>query len=154
MVSRWIRIHQISSVSCASIFNNLFLCAGRRRHVTGREGSRDGSEGAVIVGKNAPEHYVAALFAFLQLSEGYRKIVAICEAVLAEEIGVIAASRRLSALGLELFERRHEDFITFAAVHTETDHVPVDIERRNWSTEALKRKMRRSLKQKRSIKTV
>ncbi|HKV34162.1 MAG TPA: DUF2489 domain-containing protein [Pyrinomonadaceae bacterium] len=68
------------------------------------------------------------------------KIVAICEAALAEEIGIIAASRRLSALGLELFERRHEDFITFDAVDTETDHLPVDKERKNWDAEALKRK--------------
>ena len=68
------------------------------------------------------------------------KIVAICEAVLADEIGIIAASRRLSALGLELFDRHDEDFRIFDAVDTETDHLPVDIERRNWSAEALKRK--------------
>ena len=68
------------------------------------------------------------------------KIVAICEAALADEIGIIAASRRLSALGLELFERRHEDFITFDAVDSETDDLPVDTERKNWSAESLKQK--------------
>ncbi len=68
------------------------------------------------------------------------KIVAICEAVLAEEIGIIAASRRLSALGMELFDGHDEDFIMFDAVDTETDHLPVDKERKNWSAEALKRK--------------
>ena len=68
------------------------------------------------------------------------KIVAICEAALAEEIGIIAASRRLSALGWELFDAHDEDFITFDAVDSETDDLPVDIERRNWSAEALKRK--------------
>jgi hypothetical protein len=68
------------------------------------------------------------------------KIVAICEAVLAEEIGIIAASRHLSALGLKLFDGHHEDFITFRGVDSETDHLPVDIERKNWSAEALKRK--------------
>jgi len=68
------------------------------------------------------------------------KIVAICEAVLAEEIGIIAASRRLTALGLKLFDRHHEDFSTFRAVDTETDHLPVDIERSNWSEEALEGK--------------
>jgi len=68
------------------------------------------------------------------------KIVAICEATLAEEIGIIAASRRLSALGLELFDGRHEDFIMFDGVDTETDHLPVDKERKNWDAEALKRK--------------
>ena len=50
------------------------------------------------------------------------KIVAVCEATLAEEIGVIAASRRLSALGSELFDGRHEAFILFDAVDTETDY--------------------------------
>lgn len=68
------------------------------------------------------------------------KIVAICEATLAEEIGIIAASRRLSSLGRELFGRRDEDFIMFNGVDSETDHLPVDIERKNWSAEALKRK--------------
>jgi hypothetical protein len=68
------------------------------------------------------------------------KIVAICEAVLAETIGIIAASRTLSALGLELFDGHDEGFRMFDAVNTETDHLPVDIERRNWSAEALKRK--------------
>jgi hypothetical protein len=68
------------------------------------------------------------------------KIVAICEAVLAEKIGIIAASRTLSALGLELLNGHDEDFIMFDGVDTETDHLPVDIERKNWSAEALKRK--------------
>ncbi len=68
------------------------------------------------------------------------KIVAICEAVLAEEIGIIAASRRLNSLGWELFDERHEDFITFVGVDSETDHLPVDKERKNWSAEALNRK--------------
>lgn len=39
-----------------------------------------------------------------------------------------------------MFERRHEDFTTFDAVDSETDDLPVDTERRNWSEEALKRK--------------
>lgn len=68
------------------------------------------------------------------------KIVAICEAVLAEKIGIIAASRTLSALGLELFDGHDEDFSMFDVVDTETDHLPVDKERRNWSAEALERK--------------
>ena len=52
-------------------------------------------------------------------------------------MGVIAASRRLSALGLQLFDGRDEDFETFDGVDSETEHLPVDIERRNWSVEAL-----------------
>jgi hypothetical protein len=68
------------------------------------------------------------------------KIVAICEAVLREEIGVIAASRRLSRFGLELFDGHDEDFEPFDAIDSETDRLPVDSERANWSVEALKRK--------------
>ena len=68
------------------------------------------------------------------------QIVAICESVLAEEIGVIAGSRRLNHLGLQLNGAHDPDFITFVAVDSETDHLPVDSERANWSTEALARK--------------
>ena len=68
------------------------------------------------------------------------KIAAICEAVLAEEIGVIAASRRLSSLGLKLFDSHDEDFVMFDGIASETDHLPVDRERHNWSVDALERK--------------
>jgi hypothetical protein len=68
------------------------------------------------------------------------KVVAVCEAILKEEIGVIAGSRRLKGLGYELCGDRDEDFIAFVAIDSETDHLPVDWERRNWSAEALERK--------------
>jgi hypothetical protein len=68
------------------------------------------------------------------------KIVAICEAMLREEIGIIAGSRRLAGLGFELFRDHDEDFLTFVAIDSETDHLPVDVERHNWSVEALERK--------------
>jgi hypothetical protein len=74
------------------------------------------------------------------------KIVAICEAILNEEIGVIAGSRTLSRLETELLHnevgwfQRDKDFLTFVAIDSETDHLPVDSERRNWSVEALERK--------------
>ncbi len=68
------------------------------------------------------------------------KIVAICEAILNEEIGVIAGSRRLNYLRCELELDRDEDFLTFVAINSETDHLPVDSERRHWSVEALERK--------------
>ena len=74
------------------------------------------------------------------------KIVAICEAMLKEEIGVIAGSRRLHRLGFEFCEVEDEelvqhdkDFLTFIAVDSETNHLPVDWERQNWSVEALAR---------------
>ena len=74
------------------------------------------------------------------------KIIAICEAILNEEIGIIAGSRILNSLDHELrhsqvgqFER-DEDFILFVGIDSETDHLPVDRERANWSAEALARK--------------
>jgi Protein of unknown function (DUF2489) len=68
------------------------------------------------------------------------KITAICEAMLAEEIGVIAASRRLSSLGLELFGDRDAAFVTFDGIDSETEDLPVDRERHNWSVGALEEK--------------
>jgi hypothetical protein len=68
------------------------------------------------------------------------KIVAICEAILKEEIGIIAGSRWLKSLGYELCGDHDEDFLTFVAIDSETDHLPVDLERRNWSVDALERK--------------
>ena len=68
------------------------------------------------------------------------KIVAICESVLAEEVGVIAASRKLIGLGLTLFDTHDKDFVIFNAIASETDGLPVDKERHNWSVEALARK--------------
>jgi hypothetical protein len=68
------------------------------------------------------------------------KIIAICEAMLKEEIRIIAGSRRLKSLGYELCGDHDEDFLTFVAIDSETDSFPVDWERRNWSVEALERK--------------
>jgi hypothetical protein len=68
------------------------------------------------------------------------KIVAISQAVINEEIGVIAASRRLNSLGFQLFGDHREEFMLFTAIDSETDHLPVDRERKNWSNEALERK--------------
>ncbi len=68
------------------------------------------------------------------------KIVAICQGIVNEEIGIIAGSRTLSSLGSELFGELDSDFITFEAIVSETGHLPVDWERRNWSDDALARK--------------
>lgn len=74
------------------------------------------------------------------------KIVAICEAILNEEMGVIAGSRILCGLEHEFHQREvgwfqnDDDFIAFIAINSQTDHLPVDCERKNWSDEALKRK--------------
>lgn len=68
------------------------------------------------------------------------KVVAICEAMLGEEIGIIAGSRRLQNLGHELLDDHDEDLLTFVAIDSQTDHLPVDYERQNWSKEALAEK--------------
>lgn len=68
------------------------------------------------------------------------KIVAICEAIVKEEIGIIAGSRKLQSIGYELFDNRDENFIIFTVVDSETDHLPVDFERKNWSADSLYRK--------------
>ncbi len=69
------------------------------------------------------------------------KVVAICEAVIKEEMGIIAASRLLDSLAFDLVgDNTHEDFVTFTAISSETDHLPVDYDRRNWNAEALKEK--------------
>ena len=75
------------------------------------------------------------------------KVVAICEAILRSEMGAIPGSRILNRLEFDLLHHgasgcfdRDEDFIPFVAIDSETDHLPVDWERQNWSTEALERK--------------
>jgi hypothetical protein len=72
------------------------------------------------------------------------KIIAISKAILKEEIGIIAGSRILTSLGYELYEgfdsQKDEDFMTFVVIDSDTDHLPVDYERRNWSVKVLERK--------------
>jgi hypothetical protein len=74
------------------------------------------------------------------------KIIAVCQAILNEEIGVIAGSRILNRLEFELIDYpsgqfdRDDDFTPFVAIDSQTDHLPVDRERANWSAEALGRK--------------
>ena len=74
------------------------------------------------------------------------KIVAICQGILNEEIGVIAGSRILCGLDAELLNAApgwfdgDEDFLPFVGNNSKTDHLPVNRERANWSEEALARK--------------
>ena len=83
-------------------------------------------------------------------NEGYEafirgKIVAICEAILDEEISVIAGSRRIHSFEFELDDdldddESYKDLRPFIAIDSETQHLPVNWERRNWSADALERK--------------
>jgi hypothetical protein len=68
------------------------------------------------------------------------EIVTIANAILNGETGIILGSRQLSSLRYELSDERDPDFNIFIAIDSETDHLPVDNERENWSVEALKRK--------------
>ncbi len=68
------------------------------------------------------------------------KIVAVCEAILSEEIGIILGSRKLKYLSHLISDDYDKDFMVFIGVDSETDHLPVDWERKNWSIEALQRK--------------
>jgi hypothetical protein len=68
------------------------------------------------------------------------KVVAVCEAIIKEEIGIIAGSRKLVSLCFEMFDDNDSGFTIFSAIDSETDHLPVDFERRNWAVESLKRK--------------
>ena len=69
-----------------------------------------------------------------------RELLDIAEAILRGDIGVILGSRRMQAFRFDLGDEFDADFMTFVAVDSETDHLPVDDERRNWSDDALTRK--------------
>lgn len=75
------------------------------------------------------------------------KIVAICLAILREETDAIPGACILSKLRFELLPegttgsfKTDEDFDPFVAIDSETDHLPLAWERRNWSAEALAEK--------------
>jgi hypothetical protein len=75
------------------------------------------------------------------------KVVAICEAILRGEMAAIPGSRILNRLEFDLLHHRafgsidrDEDFIPFVVIDSETDALPVDLERDNWSSEALEQK--------------
>ncbi len=59
------------------------------------------------------------------------------KAILDGRVGIILGSRRLQRYRFELGNDLDEDFLPLVGVDSETDHLPVDEERRNWSPEAL-----------------
>jgi hypothetical protein len=56
------------------------------------------------------------------------------------KIGVIAASRELGYLRHEVEPRIAEILVTFAAIDSETDALPIGTVRKEWNQEALRRK--------------
>ncbi len=78
-------------------------------------------------------------------SENYQmrlneKIIEVCKKILNEEIGIIAGSRQLVSLFSQMNDSDNFDFMLFRVIESETDHLPVGSERKNWNDEALKRK--------------
>ena len=75
------------------------------------------------------------------------KIVAICLAILWEDMEAIPGACILTKLRYDLLPdgvtgwiERDEDFDAFVGICSETDHLPIGFERRNWSAEALAEK--------------
>jgi hypothetical protein len=71
-----------------------------------------------------------------------QKVVAIARALLASKIGVIETARQINAfrgdrVGLDEFD---PDFVTFLAIESETDDLPVDESRSHWAPDALAQK--------------
>ena len=67
-------------------------------------------------------------------------ILRVARQLIAGEIGVIAASRELSWLHHEVEPQLAKVLLTFTAINSETDALPVGDVRKEWNPEALKRK--------------
>jgi len=68
------------------------------------------------------------------------KIVALAQSVLAGQLGIVAASRQLSAWRFDVGAEHDPDFTFFVGVDSETDHLPVGEERQHWNPDALRTK--------------
>jgi hypothetical protein len=69
------------------------------------------------------------------------KAIKTAEEMIVGKTGIIAGSRILSGLRFELeVPEEYEEFLTFVAIDSETDDLPVGREREFWSPEALKEK--------------
>jgi hypothetical protein len=68
------------------------------------------------------------------------RILRIARQLVAGEIGVIAASRELGYLRHEVEPQLANLLVTFTAIDSETDALPVGDVRKEWSPEALKRR--------------
>jgi hypothetical protein len=67
-------------------------------------------------------------------------ILAIAKQLLAGQIGVIAASRKLCPLRHEVEPQLAKVLLTFTAIDSETDALPVGEVRKEWNPDALQRK--------------
>lgn len=71
-----------------------------------------------------------------------RRAIAVAEAILRGDVGIIEGARQLSALAHDLVEdwRVDPDFLVMGALDSETDHLPVGKARELWDPGALKEK--------------
>src|SRR5690242_17753073 len=71
-----------------------------------------------------------------------QRAVALAEAILRNDLGIIEGARQLSSLAHELVEdwTVDTDFLVMGALDTETDHLPVGKVRELWDPAALKEK--------------
>ena len=70
------------------------------------------------------------------------QILSLAQQFLGGQLGVIAASRKLSPLRNEVEARLPEVLVVFAGIDSETDALPMGDVRQYWSPEALERKDR------------
>ena len=71
-----------------------------------------------------------------------QEILSTAKQLLAERLGVIAASRKLAGLRPYVAPQIAEVLLTFVAIASETDTLPVGPVRKHWNPEALQRKDR------------
>ena len=62
------------------------------------------------------------------------------ERLLCDEISYLESSRIVSRLRFELDAEEDPDFTVFLVIDSETDHLPVGMQRRYWSADALAQK--------------
>ena len=69
--------------------------------------------------------------------------------VLDGRAGIVVAARQLCALAHSVRAEGDPDFITFSAIHSESDNLPVGVDCSHWAADALQRKdaERRALEQ-------
>src|SRR5690348_1498703 len=69
-----------------------------------------------------------------------REITARSRDLLESRLGILEVARQLVALGHSVRAEHDPDFITFTAIDSESDHLPVGSFRREWAPDALERK--------------
>jgi hypothetical protein len=69
-----------------------------------------------------------------------RRLIARANELIEGRIGVLEAARKITLYRFRLRAEKDTDFITFVAIDSETDHLPIGIVRQHWVGEALEKK--------------